>query len=108
MAKAIFLGGESLFFTLYVLFAEAFNVLPDSTVERIEAPEQPETGGGILEALDGFVATWTFGFDLIARFFQLLTFQAPGQTAESLVTAVIFVPLTFITGWIILSTIRGV
>ena len=104
MGQAAFMGGSALFFTAYVLIAEAFGILGTSSISDINAPGAPDRGG-IFGAIDAVIQVFTFGFDLVARFFQLLTFQAPGLEAASMVTLIIFVPLTFINGWIIVSGI---
>ena len=104
MGQAAFMGGSALFFTVYILIAEAFGILGQSTISDIDAPGAPDRGG-FFGAIDAIIQVFAFGFDLVARFFQLLTFQAPGLEAASMVTIIVFVPLTFINGWIIVSGI---
>ena len=107
MARAIFLGAEVVFFSAYIMLARAFGVITIDLPSEISEPEAPTQGGGFLEFIDGIAATFVTGFNMIAAFFQLLTFQAPGQTAESAITLIVFTPLTFVTGWILISAIRG-
>lgn len=102
----VFVGGSALFFTAYLLVAEAFGFLGTSEITPAGVPESPDRGG-ILGAIDSVIQVFTFGFDLFARFFQLLTFQAPGLESASLVTALVFVPLGLANAWIIFRGIRG-
>lgn len=107
MARAVFIGAEVVFFSAYIMLARAFGVITVDLPTEIDEPASPDAGGGFLDFIDGIAATFTAGFNMIAAFFQLLTFQAPGQTAESVVTLIVFTPLTFVTGWILISAIRG-
>lgn len=105
--QAVFVGGSALFFLAYVLVAEAFGILSSGiTVTAITAPSAPDRGG-ILGGIDAVIQALTYAFDLMSRFFQLLLFQAPGLEGASLITLLIFTPLTFINGWIIFRGLRG-
>lgn len=107
MGKAVFVGGSALFFTSYLLVAEAFGIIGGTAITSVDQPAPPEQGSGFFGAVDAILNIFNFGFNLIANFFQLMTFQAPGLEGASLITALIFVPLTLINGWIIVTAIRG-
>lgn len=112
MLSALFIGGSAAFFTAYVLAANALGVIGDSEISPITPPgaDNPERNapfGFILDFADGVIDAFQVAFNLAGQFFQLLTFQAPGQEAASLITAIIFVPLGFVNGIIIFRLIRG-
>lgn len=111
MGQAIFIGASAAFFTVYLLIAEAMGFLGESSITAINAPEAES---GSEWSIFGFSFTppdallnIQQGFELMGRFFQLLTFQQPGLEEASLITALIFVPLSFINGFIIFRAIRG-
>lgn len=107
MGKALFLGGSAAFMTAYILFAEAFGLLGTDDIAAIGAPGTPEGGSGFFAVLDAILSVFIYVFELIGRFFQLLTFQFPGTEVVALISLFIFIPLTFINGFILFTAIRG-
>jgi hypothetical protein len=128
MDKALFLGLSAAFFMAYSLVAAALFNSPADQITPISSPIPSEEehcegfptnyhdflicsgwgdvpiAGGIFEGIDDFI---TLAGNLFGTFFQLITFQVPGAVAASTVTFLIFIPLTFINGFIIFSAIRG-
>jgi hypothetical protein len=126
MDKALFIGLSAAFFTAYSLVASAL-LTPEQT--RI-VPITPQGNECVTQGIGenetciaddprvrnlswfgqfigGVASVISVANDIFADFFQLLTFQAKGLEAASFVTALIFVPLGFINGFIIFSAIRG-
>lgn len=124
MGKAVFLGMSAAFFTAYALIANAL-VIPNERITPISTqtsdcedvtillPGDPcytEEASGIPiigPLLAGLSNTISVAASLFSGFMQLITFQANGLYAASLITALIFYPLGFINAFIIFSAIRG-
>lgn len=126
MAKALFVGLSAAFFTGYSLIASALLVPNQNPITPISPPSQedcddvvillPGTAcyqqeastipiiGGLLAGASNVLS---IAGTLFGGFFQLITFQAQGLGAASMITALIFVPLGFINGFIIFTAIRG-
>lgn len=106
MGRALFVAFSVGFFGIYVLIANALGVF-GTRLESLTVPPPPETGGGFLDVIDGVIAVFTYGFTLFSQFLALVTFQLPGQSELSVLTAVIFIPLAFANGYIVFTAIRG-
>jgi hypothetical protein len=124
MAKAVFLALSAAFFTAYAIIASALliptqNITPinNNGLECITQGEGEDTTcisddpavnipflGPILEAV---ASSLSVGASLFSGFFQLITFQANGLAAASVVTALIFVPLGIANAYIIFTAVRG-
>lgn len=107
MGRAFFVGLSAAFMTAYALIADALGLgSGDVGFDPVEVPESPDRGGwdGFI---DGVLASFSYAFDLMETFFQLLTFQAAGQETASVITLMIFVPLGFINAYIIFTAVRG-
>lgn len=125
MGKALFVGLSAAFFIAYALVAQALLVPDQKTILPInnvsegcitQGPEDdescisddPRTRIPILGPIVQAVASaLEIGTQLFSGFFQLITFQAAGLESASLVTVLIFTPLTFINAFIIFTAIRG-
>jgi len=130
MGKALFLALSAAFFIGYSLIANALGyggdplqpiTTPGSGIagETTEEEGQFCASGGFLDVCDnpiwgpiirtiaGFGEAVTNFATIFSGFFQLITFQAPGQSEASMVTLLIFGPLTFANGFIIFSAVRG-
>lgn len=125
MGKTIFVMISVIFFSAYSLIANAM-LVPASTITPIAGvTDNPEDCQGIeiaplgpgiicidsnVPIVGGFFETIGDAFSgasqMFSGFFQLITFQA-GLPVASMVTLLIFVPLTFANAFIIFSTIRG-
>lgn len=129
MGKALFLGLSAAILMGYSLIASAVVDSYDQKIVPISAPtgSEPEvcegfppsgynqflicSGWGDLPAVGGLFTGVGDAFELAGKlfggFFQLLTFQVPGLVAASTITAILFVPLGFINGYIIFTAIRS-
>lgn len=106
MGRAIFVGLSVAFFGAYVAIANALGIL-GAGIDPLTVPTAPDTGGGFFGSIEGIVAIFAYGFTLFGQFLKLITFQLPGQETTSLITALIFIPLGFINGYIVFTAIRG-
>jgi hypothetical protein len=128
MGKAIFLSLSVALFIGYSLIANALGFDGDP-LDPLSSPQSTssfvdeqclneETGqerllcrapvmGPIVKFILGTGQAVSAAADIFSGFFQLITFQAPGQSAASLVTLLIFGPLTFANGFIIFNAVRG-
>lgn len=128
MGKAVFLGLSAAFFIGYAALANAL-LVPNASITPISTPTSSdgldcesvpillpgdpcyaEEAGGIPiigPILEGLSNTVSVATSLFGGFFQLITFQAEGLAAASMVTALIFIPLGFANAYIIFTAIRG-
>lgn len=106
MGKALFVGLTVIFFTAYVQIAAGVGVFGEE-IAPLTIPAPPVTGGGFLDTISAVFEIFKYGFTMFVDFLKLITFQIPGQESASLLTAIIFVPLGFINGYIIFTAIRG-
>lgn len=135
MPKAIFLGLSAVFFIAYAAIANALLIPSNSQIVAISVPNQNATDTdpcadapvillpgdpcytqqanripivrNIAALLTGVTNILSAAGTLFSGFFQLITFQAPGLESASMITAIIFVPLTFVNGYIVFTAIRG-
>lgn len=111
MGSALFVAFSAAFFIVYNLVADALGVTGTSTITAINNFPHFQQGGSfwddIFTAYSAAVYPFIIAWQLFSRFFQLLTFQTPGMESASIVTAIIFIPLTFANGMIIFRALRG-
>lgn len=131
MGRALFLGLSTAFFIAYSLIANALLMPVPNTVTSVGVPGSDDLEQSVCEgfpptSMDQFLicSGWKdipvagplfsgitniieLAGQLFGTFFQLLTFQVPEAVAASMVTALIFIPLGFINGFIIFTAIRG-
>lgn len=135
MNKALFLGLSAVFFIAYAAIANALLIPNDDRIVAISVPSTDSADTdpcadapvillpgdpcytqqanripiirNIAGLLTGVTNILTTAGSLFSGFFQLITFQAPGLETASIITAMIFIPLGFVNGFIIFTAIRG-
>lgn len=125
MGRALFVGMSVAFFTAYSLVTSALlipndQITPITSTSGFECVTQGEGDSESCIEDDPRTRIWligpfieaaanvlSVGADMFSGFIQVITFQASGLEAASVVTLLIFGPLAFVNAFIVFSAIRG-